>query len=643
MSGSVRAVSLLPLLLLLLYLPSTFALVRGPTPALPPLRPNAPPPLPPAKTAYVAVHTHTNTAYAAYQPDGILTMYSTLADTNTTRDRLVLVTPNTPPHIRALYSSHGLSVREIRSVGYGGDQCAWKFNKLHAFDAVLLPEYERVLYLDPDVLLVYNVDHLFTCGHFCMVYSSLFHFTDSLLVIRPDTNTHTRLLHEYSQLRLDRLWSGTTWCPEHSWWFFLAAFGDVEAAPLFDPAAGQSSLPLQRLTSSYCLNAMTWYEFFSYRLLRGPAFRNYTDADGIPAYAIGWTGLKPYNFAPGLFFNLNWMWAAERDARLGRTYGWMIARWTVGCAALLWLGLDGMRRGVGWLMRERKKGEAGWKAVNAVRAAVISVMGAARDGDGERRKKTLDSAHSLSPVPKASNGATGAATSRASVLSLPYFWLPTLGVTPLSVVLALAAINLNGWTLYLWVIDRLVPAHIGWSLMCTAHLLLTYIDLQLLRYLYHFSPQYAPAASSHPSAAYSALSTLDDEHAGLMDDIESSAPIPLGTPKRAAALSASPVPYTFYYTSQLTYSPVIRLSPLSLWAVVFWEWFTWLSMRTMVYPEFVIKMFAIFPIVAVLFMAHVNIWRYVLGQMKRDIDERSGLGREDALSGAGGGAGGLGK
>ena len=623
---------LLPLLLLLISLPSSLSLARGPTPSLPPVRPNSPPPLPPSKTAYVTLHTHTNTAYAQYQPDGILTMYSTLADTNTTRDRLVLVTHDTPPHIRALYESHGLTVRQIAG-GVYSDQCAFKFNKLHAFDKQLLPEYDRVIYLEPDVLLVYNIDHLFQCGHFCMVYSSLFHFTDSLLVIRPDSATHARLLQQYSQLQLGRLWSGTTWCPEHSWWFFLAAFGEIEAAPLFDPAAGQSELPLQRLTSSYCLNAMTWYEFFSYRLLRGPAFRNYTDADGIPAYAIGWTGLKPYNWATGLFFNLQWMWAEERDARLGRRYGWMIARWTVGCAVLLWVGLDGVRRGVGWLMRERKKGETGWKVMNGIRSAIITVMGAAREGEGERRKKTLDGTQLTgvqSPPLKPSNGAVGSAVSGASVWSLPYFWLPVLGVTPLAIVLALVSVNVNGWILYLWVIDRLVPSHIGWSLMCSAHCILTYIDLQLLRYLYHFSPQYLP--SSHSSST--ANSAVDDEHISLMADIESSTP-PITpsahthttTTPSTTTLPTSYPPYTYSYTSQLTYSPTIRLPLLpTLYAIVFWEWFTWLSMRPLLYSEFVVKMFAIFPIVGVLFVVHVNVWRYVLRQMRLDIDERSRVG-----------------
>ena len=491
-----------------------------------------------------------------------------------------------------------------------------------------------------------------------MVYSSLFHFTDSLLVIQPSQPTHSRLLHDYSQLRLDRLWSGTTWCPEHSWFFFISAFGELEAAPLFDPSKGQQQLIIQRLTSSYCLNAMTWYEFFTFRLLRGPAFRNYTDSDGIPAYSIGWTGLKPYNWATGLFFNMQWLWADERDQRLGRSYGWMVVRWTVGCSVLLWIGLVGVRSSVGWIMRERKKGETGWKVFNTLRSVIITVMGAREE---ERRKKTLDGTHhtaaastALSPVlrPSAVAAAAGVA-SGVSMWSLPYCWLRVLGVTPLAIILAFVCLNVNGWVLYLWVIDRLVPSHIGYSLMCTAHCLLTYIDLQLLRYLYHFSPQYLTtslsASSSSATLSAAAAAADNDEHVSLMADIESSTPsitLPIATSPTAttaagssgsSGTTAAVFPYSYSYTSQLTYSPIIRLSLLSLTSVIFWEWFTWLAMRPLLYGEFVIKMFAIFPLVAAMFVAHVNVWRYVLSQMQADIHERSGLG------GSPRGVGGLGK
>ena len=252
--------SLHPLLLLFLLLhllPPALSLARGSAPVLPPLLPSAPPPLPVSETAYVAIHTHTHSHRDLYQRDGILTMFGTLSETQSPHPRVVLVTHSTPLSFRSAYADAGLLVTPIPDPGYH-DQCELKFNRLHLWSPSLLP-YSRVVFLDSDVLVVYNLDHLFQCGRFCMVYSSLQHFTDSLMVVRPDAAIHARLLDEYRGLRLrEALWT-SVWCPEESWHFFLRAFGNIEAAPLFDPRMGQSDAPLQRLSSSTCLNAMMWY------------------------------------------------------------------------------------------------------------------------------------------------------------------------------------------------------------------------------------------------------------------------------------------------------------------------------------------------------------------------------------------------
>ena len=328
-----------------------------------------------------------------------------------------------------------------------------------------------------------------------------------------------------------------------------------------------------------CLVRVCRYEFFSYRLLRGPMFRNWTDADGIPAYSLGWTGLKPYNWAPGLFFNLNWLWHAERDRVLQRTYGLLIAQWALACAIMAWVGAVGVRWTVAWLMRERKKGETGWRLLNAVRSALVTLMGSREE---DRRKKPTD--------PKTSPTSSPSFTA-PSAWSLPYSWLPRWGVVPVSAVLAMASINLNGWPLY-WSIYILTPPHIAFSILATAHCLLTYVDLQAVRYLFHYAPQYPHASSA-------------DERVGLLD------------PETAATHKSA---YAWTYAGVHGTSPVVRWGWWQMWAVVFWEWFVWLSMRSSVYTEFVIKMFAVFPFVAFMYVAHVNAWRDVLGQIKAEVD-----------------------
>ena len=601
------------LLLLLHSLPSSLSLARGPPPPTPVALPHTPPPFPPSRLSYVTIHTHTFTHRDLYQHDGILTMAGTLRETSTSIPLTVLVTHNTPLSTRSLYTAAGLTVTVIPDPGHH-DQCESKFNRIHLWSPTLLP-YDRVVFLDADLLIVYNLDHTFTCGRFCMTYSSLQHFTDSLLVVHPDAAIHARLLHDYAQLDLGHRLLTSIWCPEESWHFFLAAFGDVEAAPLFDPREGQSDLPLQRLSSSTCLNAMMWYEFFSYRLLRGSVFRNYTDEQGIPAYSLGWTGLKPYNWsvadslthvaaharvclrlnhlpalccadvhrAPGLFFNLNWMWHEERDRVLGKSYTGLIAQWVVVALAMWWVGEVGVRWAVAEVMRERKKGERFARLLSPLRTAALTVMATPR-----------------TPSP--------------SPLSLPYTWLPRLGVTPLAALLAMAAINLNGWPLY-WNIYILTPPHIAYSILCMCHILLTRIDLQLLRYLYHYSPH-------HPTSS-------PDERASLLTDDD--APLPLPLPPSHLSHSA--------YTTAHSSPPTLRLTWWGMLPIVFWEWFTWLCMRSGVYTEFVIKMFAIFPVVAFMYLAHVSVWRAVLQQMKDQLDDMQEGGAGGGGEGGGGGIG----
>lgn len=43
-------------------------------------------------------------------------------------------------------------------------------NKLHCW---LMTDYERVIYLDADNIIVNNMDHTFKCGNFCAVYMNV--------------------------------------------------------------------------------------------------------------------------------------------------------------------------------------------------------------------------------------------------------------------------------------------------------------------------------------------------------------------------------------------------------------------------------------------------------------------------------------
>ena len=66
------------------------------------------------------------------------------------------------------------------------------FNKLYLWN---LTQYERLVYLDSDNIVLSNPDELFLCGHFCVVYMNPLLFHTGLMVIKPDTAHFDRLVH----------------------------------------------------------------------------------------------------------------------------------------------------------------------------------------------------------------------------------------------------------------------------------------------------------------------------------------------------------------------------------------------------------------------------------------------------------------
>jgi hypothetical protein len=64
-------------------------------------------------------------------------------------------------------------------------------NKLHLWR---MTRYERVVYLDADNLVVHNMDELFRCGRFCVVFMNPCHFHTGLIVVKPDAAEYEFLI-----------------------------------------------------------------------------------------------------------------------------------------------------------------------------------------------------------------------------------------------------------------------------------------------------------------------------------------------------------------------------------------------------------------------------------------------------------------
>lgn len=549
--------------------------------------------IPADRTAYVGIHFEDYSTSQLSGHDsttslqGIRTMMASVRDPRrggSKRDRVVLVPMHTPISVREQFEADGIIVLEMDNALPHQDICAPKFDRIYLWSRALADRYDRVVYLDWDVIAQRNMDHLFLCGQFCMVYNSILHFVDGLMVVKPDPAVFDAMVAEYRRDRTvtwtrrdatkkaeapaavattdaTAAWStpSKTFCWERSYLFFLEWFGNMEAAPLFDAKYGQSPLPLQRLDASAQLNAMMWYEKYSWTLMRGRGYRNMTDDQEVPALSLGFTTLKPFHWAPGIFFNLGWEWSDLRDEYLGTSHTWFAVSRLMVWVLLLAVATKGLRKCM-IAMYARRSGSAAsgftGKAVAFVRAVHMKVFGPT---DGYVRVQDGVS-EELVFVP-------------ATVWSLSGYWLPAYGSDILGVFFGTCQMALLGYllTAYTSLIPIMTSPHVAWRIWFMFHVLGVYAVNHWIFLGYHACPPLMTAANGAESIALTGRSSPN--------------------PSSAAMSHGFPLSSVFWLAG--------------------WEVITYVLMHRTFYPEFVVKMFVLFPLVAAMLIATINVNRAV--------------------------------
>lgn len=99
--------------------------------------------------------------------DGLLVLYHSLRATGTQYGFVVLITPDISLSTRAVLTAHSISYIAVDNVVNPTDiptTHRWfaTYSKLYVFG---LAEYDKVVYLDADMLLLENIDHLFLLPH----------------------------------------------------------------------------------------------------------------------------------------------------------------------------------------------------------------------------------------------------------------------------------------------------------------------------------------------------------------------------------------------------------------------------------------------------------------------------------------------
>jgi len=231
-------------------------------------------------------------------------MVQSLKMSGTEHDILVLVSDNVRESTRQKLTAEGCKIIQVPNIHnpYRQDEqrrvsykprFEYTLNKLHLWN---FTDYERIIYLDADNVILHSMDELFMCGHFCVVFMNMCVFHTGLMVIKPDTAVFQDMLKQLASLSSD---DGA------DQGFLSSYFADMEFAPLFNVSAGKSERPKERLFSGYNLNHMYFYENWNFNRYRKYHFANLTIPGLSLAYPIAPTW-KPWYWY--MYIGLKWHW-----------------------------------------------------------------------------------------------------------------------------------------------------------------------------------------------------------------------------------------------------------------------------------------------------------------------------------------------
>ncbi|DAZ98134.1 TPA: hypothetical protein N0F65_003120 [Lagenidium giganteum] len=206
-------------------------------------------------------------------------------------------------------------------------------NKLVLWDDPVLSSLQRVVYLDPENLVMRNLDEIFACKHFCAVDNGQsIVYANSLLVVSPSNHAARSL---YSDA-VDAFWiSGRA----YNWvgitqGFLPGLFEAFEESPLFyqdeeeerdavgtddDDSTGfvddRADSVVRRLPFYYSINHMVFYERLNWDLYK--CKDKNAPSDGIPgpllSFKYSGSMIKPWFWVPYVYFQVFWHWQAVRD------------------------------------------------------------------------------------------------------------------------------------------------------------------------------------------------------------------------------------------------------------------------------------------------------------------------------------------
>lgn len=134
--------------------------------------------------------------------DGVLILNENLKHLKSKYPLLCLINEKISDYTKNMLNCFGIKYKVINMIEYdyfseNNDYWKYTFDKLNIFT---LTEYEKIVYLDSDLLILENLDHLFNESHLTMALDYPFgdNYNSGVMILKPNLDDYNRLI-EYSR------------------------------------------------------------------------------------------------------------------------------------------------------------------------------------------------------------------------------------------------------------------------------------------------------------------------------------------------------------------------------------------------------------------------------------------------------------
>lgn len=135
---------------------------------------------------------------------GARVLGQSLKESGTKKELIAMCTETVSDTTKEVLRRDGWTIRPILNIhspyeglSKRGDYFSGIFSKLHVWN---MTDYDRIVYLDSDVLVMSNIDHMFDCGTFCAAFRHSDLFNAGIIVVEPNESVFKDMMKKIATL-----------------------------------------------------------------------------------------------------------------------------------------------------------------------------------------------------------------------------------------------------------------------------------------------------------------------------------------------------------------------------------------------------------------------------------------------------------